>query len=81
MTTFVHQKATWRLTLTRRALAKAQEVLFLVCGAGKADAMAAIHEGDGSLPAARVSAAAPNVRWFVDEAAAAGLTDTEVVRP
>lgn len=81
VTTFVHQKATWRLTLTRQALAKAEEVLFLVSGSGKADALAAIHEGDPTLPAARVTAAAPNVHWFVDEAAAAGLTHTEVVRP
>ncbi len=79
--TFVHQKATWRLTLTRRALAKAREILFLVCGAGKADALAAIHEGDGSLPAARVSEAASNVLWIIDEAAAAGLARTEVTRP
>jgi 6-phosphogluconolactonase len=79
--TFVHQKATWRLTLTERALAKADEILFLVCGPGKADALAAIHEGDGSVPAARVSEAASNVLWIVDEAAGAGLTRTEVTRP
>ncbi|MFV0259812.1 MAG: 6-phosphogluconolactonase [Acidimicrobiales bacterium] len=43
-----------RVTLTYRALARADRLLWLVAGAGKADAVRALLTGDGSIPAGRV---------------------------
>jgi 6-phosphogluconolactonase len=61
---------TERLTLTLPALSAARRSLFLVTGAGKADALGRIAAGE-PLPAAAV----PNAEWHLDAAAAAGLRD------
>lgn len=45
-----------RMTLTYRALARADQVLWLVTGADKRDALAALVRGDTSIPAGRVVA-------------------------
>jgi 6-phosphogluconolactonase len=58
----------WRMTLTFPVLDAAREVLFVVTGADKADALDRVRAGDQQLPAARVQAA--NVEWLVDAAAA-----------
>lgn len=78
---WVPEKDTWRITATMPLLHRAERLVFLVQGAGKASALAEILEGDGSTPAARVAAGAADVRWLVDEAAAAGLRSTELHRP
>jgi 6-phosphogluconolactonase len=65
-----------RLTLTLPALAASREVLFLVAGADKADALAgifaALPRGSPQWPASRVRSRG-HVVWFVDRAAAARL--------
>jgi 6-phosphogluconolactonase len=64
----VPQQDTWRMTLTFPVLAAAREVLFVVTGADKADALRAIRAGRSDLPAERV--AGDQVEWLVDAAAA-----------
>jgi 6-phosphogluconolactonase len=63
-----------RLTLTFPVLEAAEHLVFLVQGAGKADAVAAILRGGAELPAARLRRH-PAAVWFLDRAAAAGLSD------
>jgi 6-phosphogluconolactonase len=58
----------WRMTLTFPVLDAAREVLFVVTGADKADALERVRAGDQELPAARVRAA--NIDWLIDAAAA-----------
>lgn len=59
-----------RMTLTYPALAAAREIVWLVTGAGKREALAKLLAGDESIPAARIA----NENQFVvaDEAAAPG---------
>jgi len=65
-----------RLTMTLPALAASREVLFLVAGPDKADAVReifrALPRGTARWPASLVRSSGPVV-WFVDRAAAAGL--------
>jgi 6-phosphogluconolactonase len=61
--------AAWRMTLTFPVLDAARELLFVVTGADKADALARVRAGDRELPAARVRA--QHVEWLIDAAAAA----------
>ena len=56
------------MTLTFPVLNAAREVLFVVTGADKADALREIREGGSELPAARVNGEA--VEWIVDAGAA-----------
>jgi 6-phosphogluconolactonase len=58
----------WRMTLTFPVLNAAREVLFVVTGADKADALRAVRSGRSNLPAARVNAR--RTIWIVDAAAA-----------
>lgn len=69
---FVPQLDTWRLTATFPLIAAADVVLFLVSGAAKAEAVAAIADGE-PLPAGRVTAR-ERVLWILDQAAASRLT-------
>ena len=46
-----------RMTLTYRALARADQLLWLVSGSDKRDALALLRSGDVSIPAGRVEAA------------------------
>ena len=61
-----------RLTMTPVALASARQLLFLVTGAEKAQALSSVFADGDDLPAARVSRLAPS-RFLVDEAAASKL--------
>jgi 6-phosphogluconolactonase len=61
-----------RLTLTPVAFASARQILFLVTGADKAEALAKVFGGGDDLPAARVSQLASS-QFLVDEAAASKL--------
>jgi 6-phosphogluconolactonase len=67
----VPQLDTWRLTATFGLIATADEVIFLVTGGNKADAIREIRLGS-DLPAGRVTCRG-NVVWLLDEAAAQGL--------
>ncbi|NLE77054.1 MAG: 6-phosphogluconolactonase [Chloroflexi bacterium] len=63
-----------RVTLTLPALNAARQVLFLVSGADKADAVRAVWvDEDSRLPARRVRPVAGRLTWLLDQAAAAGL--------
>ena len=64
----VEAKDTWRMTLTYPVLNAARQVLFVVTGADKADALRAIRAGGSGLPAERVTG--DGVEWLVDAAAA-----------
>jgi 6-phosphogluconolactonase len=61
-----------RVTLTPRALASATQVLFLVTGEGKAEALASVFTNPETVPAAIVANLAPS-RFLVDDAAARDL--------
>jgi 6-phosphogluconolactonase len=56
-----------RMTLTYPAIAAAREVLFLVTGADKRDALARLRAGDASIPAGRIAREAITI--VADEAA------------
>ncbi len=60
----------WRMTLTFPVLNAAREVLFVVTGADKADALRDIRGGGSDLPAARVTG--DQVEWIIDAAADTG---------
>jgi 6-phosphogluconolactonase/glucosamine-6-phosphate isomerase/deaminase len=59
-----------RMTLTYPTLDRARQVLWLVTGNDKVDAMRRLQSGDRSIPAARVQAVSQLV--IADEAAAGG---------
>ena len=59
------------MTLTYPVLNRARQILWLVTGEDKVDALARLRAGDHSIPAGRVSAAHAVV---VADAAAAGST-------
>ena len=59
-----------RMTLTYPALARAEQLLWLVTGADKADPLARLLAGDRSIPAGRVTAGRSLV--VADRAAAGG---------
>jgi 6-phosphogluconolactonase len=58
-----------RLTMTPVSLASTRQILFLVTGEDKADAISQVFKDESQLPAAIVSRLAPS-RFLVDEAAA-----------
>ena len=58
----------WRMTLTYPVLNAGREVIFVITGADKADALRRIVAGGSGLPAEEVRAAA--VEWIVDAEAA-----------
>ena len=64
-----------RLTLTIPVLNHAREVIFLVTGEEKGNALREVLKGDAPpmLPAAVVNAGAPRVTWLVDHPAAQKL--------
>ncbi|HKP68041.1 MAG TPA: 6-phosphogluconolactonase [Pyrinomonadaceae bacterium] len=65
-----------RLTMTFPAINSAREVMFLVAGGDKADAVASVLEGKSRLdeyPAQGVKSSAGNVIWLIDAAAASRL--------
>src|SRR5262249_8569888 len=73
---FVPKFDAHRITLTYPALNRGREVLFLVCGADKAEVLREVLEGPADpqrLPSQGVRPAGA-LRWFLDRAAAARLT-------
>jgi 6-phosphogluconolactonase len=61
-----------RVTLTLAVLSRSRRVLFLVRGADKAAAVAAIRRGDPSLAASHVRPTGGRVTWCIDRSAASG---------
>ncbi len=75
----VPQLDTYRLTLTAPILNHASCLLFLVAGAEKRNALAAVLEGPRDprrFPSQLVRPERGEVLWLVDRAAAAGLSET-----
>ncbi len=65
-----------RLTLTPALINDARQILFLVTGANKAKALAAVLNGPRDLekwPAQRIQARNGIITWFVDQSAASDL--------
>ncbi|MDQ6748697.1 MAG: 6-phosphogluconolactonase, partial [Candidatus Dormibacteraeota bacterium] len=62
-----------RVTMTPLALASTRQILFLVTGVDKAEAIAGVFQDDSELPAAMISRLAP-ARFLVDEAAASRVS-------
>jgi 6-phosphogluconolactonase len=62
-----------RISLSLPLINAAREIVFLVTGAEKAEAVARAHRGDPSAPAARVAPGNGSVTWIMDAAAAANL--------
>lgn len=69
---FAPSQDAWRMTLTFPVLNAARDVIVVVTGADKADALRDIRAGGSDLPAARVDG--EQVEWIVDAAANAGET-------
>jgi 6-phosphogluconolactonase len=61
-----------RMTLTYPALNRARQILWLVTGDDKVDALARLRAGDPSIPAGRIST--ENARVVADAAAVGGTT-------
>jgi len=73
---WVEKLKTWRITLTPPVLNQAAMVIFLVSGAAKAPALAAVLEGEPRpelYPAQVVAPIEGRLLWLVDRAAAAQL--------
>lgn len=67
-----------RITITGKIINNAAMVTFLVTGAGKAEKVGEIidqRDGFKNYPANLVAPSSGNLFWFLDEAAAAGITD------
>lgn len=70
-----------RVTLTRRVFNNSREIIFLVSGADKADALAQTLEGPAlpsTWPAQVIKPTDGELVWLVDKAAAANLKSTEM---
>lgn len=67
---WIATKNTWRLTATLPLLWAAKRIIFLVSGAGKAQALKSTLQGAVLAPAARTADGAADVVWMVDEEAA-----------
>lgn len=71
----------WRFTLTFPVINNARNVMFLVAGVDKADALASILGPNGDpdeLPARRVQPTKGDLTWFVDRAAASKLSNSNI---
>ena len=73
---YVHEVATWRVTLTAGVINAAAEVVFLVSGDAKAAIVRSVLEGrtrPHELPAQFIAPAAGHLVWLLDAPAAAEL--------
>jgi 6-phosphogluconolactonase len=71
---YVERLEAWRVTLTLPILNSARHVIFLVSGAGKADVLARVRQGE-RLPAGMVEPAEGTLTWLADRDAAARLAE------
>ncbi len=73
---YVPQQNGWRLTLTIPVLERARQLLFLVSGADKSDALARALSPETSEPLLPVQRLQPRgeVEWYCDRAAASALS-------
>jgi 6-phosphogluconolactonase len=69
-----------RITITGKVINRAKAVAFLVTGSDKAAKVKEIVKGEGeytSYPAALVAPVSGNLTWFLDAAAAAGISPAQ----
>jgi 6-phosphogluconolactonase len=66
-----------RVSLSLRALNRSRQVLFLVAGRDKAEAVRRVLAADIDLPASLVSPAGDRVEWYLDRAAASEVRGLE----
>jgi 6-phosphogluconolactonase len=71
---WVETKKSWRITFTFPLINHAAQVLFLVSGRSKAEAVCKIIELDEKLPASYVESVKGDTRWFLDSPAASLLS-------
>lgn len=74
---WVEKLGAWRVTLSAPAINAARHVLFLVTGAGKAERLREVLRGGrdpARLPSQLISPDDGALEWFVDRAAAGGLS-------
>lgn len=69
---YVDKFKSWRITFTYQVLNGANDVMYLVSGGEKADALGQVLRG-ADLPAAKVKPAG-KLEWYVDAAAASALS-------
>ncbi len=77
---YVEKLRAHRLTLTPSVLNNARNVMFLVAGAGKAETLHQVLEGEhrpAELPAQLVRPISGSLTWLADEAAARRLRKQE----
>ncbi|MBS1791014.1 MAG: 6-phosphogluconolactonase [Acidobacteria bacterium] len=77
---FVEKLNTWRITLTAQTINQARNVIFLVAGEDKAEALKEVLEGKhqpDTYPSQLIHPNRGSLLWMLDEAAAGLLTDTE----
>jgi len=70
---YVQKMATWRITLLPGALLAVRDIVFLVAGADKAEAVGQIFHQEFDpkrLPAQLISRQGQRVTWFLDQSAA-----------
>ena len=70
---YVPSQQTWRITMTFPLLLAARHIMFLVCGADKAEAMERIikaRSGEESPPAATLRTSTGRISWILDAPAA-----------
>lgn len=75
---YVPHLDTWRVTLTFPVINHAHQVIFLVSGAGKKDALKEVLQGEynpGKYPAQAIQPLAGDLHWLLDTAAAGQLEE------
>ena len=78
---WVEKLQTFRITLTPPVLNAAKDVLFLVCGQDKAEAVHSVLEGPKAperYPSQLVNPVSGELTWIMDQPAASLLTDTKM---
>lgn len=78
---WVPQLGSWRFTLTYRVINNAGNVMFLVAGEDKADALKRVIEGEPrplELPSQGIKPTIGKLTWLIDRAAAGKLTDLNI---
>jgi 6-phosphogluconolactonase len=74
---FIPEVNMFRITFTAPLINQAREIVFLVYGASKAEAVAEIVQGERNIeshPAQLIQPAGGRLSWFVDDAAGSKLT-------